>query len=136
MAVLLLVSIILDPAGNFHVVGWPDAARVSVSKLPEILAVRVGDSGSQDLPPLIGTYAVERSELVFKPRYGLQPELTYTAILKIPGQQPVTQRFVIARNEAKLMTVVDNIYPSAPVLPENLLKFYIYFSGPMSRGEA
>jgi hypothetical protein len=136
MAVLLLVSILLDPAGNFHVVGWPDAARVSVSKFPEVLAVRVGDGGSPDVPPLIGTYTVEHSELVFRPRYALQPGLTYTAIIRIPGQQAVTQRFVVARNEAKPITAVDNIYPSAPVLPENLLKFYIYFSGPMSRGEA
>jgi hypothetical protein len=28
------------------------------------------------------------------------------------------------------------VYPSAEVLPENLLKFYIHFSAPMSRGEA
>jgi Bacterial Ig-like domain len=28
------------------------------------------------------------------------------------------------------------VYPSADVLPENLLKFYIHFSAPMSRGEA
>jgi hypothetical protein len=31
---------------------------------------------------------------------------------------------------------VTAIYPSADELPENLLKFYIHFSGPMSRGEA
>ena len=28
------------------------------------------------------------------------------------------------------------VYPSARVLPENLLRFYIHFSAPMSRGEA
>ena len=31
---------------------------------------------------------------------------------------------------------VAAVYPSADVLPENLLKFYIHFSAPMSRGEA
>jgi hypothetical protein len=30
--------------------------------------------------------------------------------------------------------VVARIYPTAAVLPENLLKFYIHFSAPMSRG--
>jgi hypothetical protein len=30
--------------------------------------------------------------------------------------------------------VVTHIYPSADVLPENLLKFYVHFSAPMSRG--
>src|SRR5207237_5315237 len=31
-------------------------------------------------------------------------------------------------------TVVTRVYPSANVLPENLLKFYLYFSAPMRRG--
>ncbi len=31
---------------------------------------------------------------------------------------------------------VTEVYPSAAVLPENLLRFYIQFSAPMSRGEA
>jgi hypothetical protein len=35
-----------------------------------------------------------------------------------------------------LAAEVVAIYPSAPVLPKNLLKFYVHFSEPMSRGEA
>jgi hypothetical protein len=33
-------------------------------------------------------------------------------------------------------TVVAQVYPSAAVLPENLLKFYVHFSAPMTRGAA
>jgi hypothetical protein len=33
-------------------------------------------------------------------------------------------------------TTVTAVYPTAHVLPENLLRFYIHFSAPMSRGEA
>ena len=33
-------------------------------------------------------------------------------------------------------TSVTRVAPSQKVLPENLLKFYIEFSGPMNRGEA
>ena len=33
-------------------------------------------------------------------------------------------------------TVVEAIYPSSDVLPENQLKFYIHFSAPMSRGDS
>src|SRR5262249_26251243 len=36
---------------------------------------------------------------------------------------------------ARPPTVVSHVYPSASVLPENQLKFYVHFSGPMSRGE-
>jgi hypothetical protein len=32
--------------------------------------------------------------------------------------------------------VVEAVYPSADRLPENLLRFYLHFSSPMSRGEA
>ena len=37
---------------------------------------------------------------------------------------------------ARATTRVAAIYPSRDLLPENLLHFYIYFSAPMSRGEA
>ena len=33
-------------------------------------------------------------------------------------------------------TVVEAVYPSSDVLPENLLKFYIHFSAPMQRGDS
>ena len=32
--------------------------------------------------------------------------------------------------------MVESVYPSAETLPENLLRFYLQFSAPMSRGEA
>jgi hypothetical protein len=35
-----------------------------------------------------------------------------------------------------LATQVSSIYPSSDRLPENLLRFYLYFSGAMRRGEA
>ena len=33
-------------------------------------------------------------------------------------------------------TFVTQVYPSADALPENLLKFYLHFSAPMSRGDS
>jgi hypothetical protein len=33
-------------------------------------------------------------------------------------------------------TVVEHVYPSRNLLPENQLKFYLHFSAPMSRGES
>jgi hypothetical protein len=48
----------------------------------------------------------------------------------------VASEFTIAEPSAGKPTHVEQVYPTANVLPENQLKFYIYFSGPMSRGEA
>lgn len=33
------------------------------------------------------------------------------------------------------LTTVSDVYPSGPKLPENLLRFYIYFSAPMDSGD-
>ena len=38
------------------------------------------------------------------------------------------------RRTAMPATLVSRVYPSADTLPENLLKFYVHFTGPMSRG--
>ena len=62
-----------------------------------------------------------------------------------PGEivlgQPRSTTKLIARysphkKPAQSTTYVAGIYPSSDLLPENLLRFYIFFSAPMSRGEA
>jgi hypothetical protein len=42
--------------------------------------------------------------------------------------------FKLPLQRAAPTTVVAQIFPSADLLPENLLKFYVHFSAPMSRG--
>jgi hypothetical protein len=49
---------------------------------------------------------------------------------------PSQFEFSLDEQPAEPSTVVDAIYPTADVLPENQLKFYLHFSAPMSRGEA
>lgn len=41
----------------------------------------------------------------------------------------------LAATAALPTTVVSRVAPSSTVVPENLLKFYVYFSAPMSRGQ-
>jgi hypothetical protein len=57
---------------------------------------------------------------------------------QLPGKreegESVTADFQIPARPSTPTTVVRQIYPSARLLPENLLKFYVYFSAPMSRG--
>jgi hypothetical protein len=90
--------------------------------------------------------------LRFEPQYPLQPGVTYEVFLdrsRIPtdmvagrslkeaattARQPITQRFVLPKADAVATTVVERVYPTTNVLPENLLKFYVHFSAPMSRG--
>ncbi|MBI2150063.1 MAG: hypothetical protein HYU27_05600 [Acidobacteria bacterium] len=49
---------------------------------------------------------------------------------------PITTVAEIPRRVVTPSTVVANVYPSANVLPENQLKFYIHFSASMSQGDA
>jgi len=48
--------------------------------------------------------------------------------------RPISDVFEIPARRLSPTTVVGHVYPSADVLPENLLKFYVHFSAPMSRG--
>lgn len=98
-----------------------------------------------DAPPMLGAYRIEADSVQFLPRFPLVPGLEYRArldVAQLPGQTgrrlraPVEARFTLPRKPATPTTEVTHVYPSASVLPENLLKFYLHFSAPMTRGEA
>ena len=46
------------------------------------------------------------------------------------------QSFHIEKKKRHKQAKVERIYPSASQLPENLLRFYIYFNTPMKKGQA
>lgn len=102
-----------------------------------------GDSASASvLPPMLGSYGIQSGVLSFKPQFPLDPGVSYRAEFH-PDQLPVAQSGEAARLVAVFKlpamrqgsrTVVQQVFPSAPTLPENLLKFYVHFSAAMSRG--
>jgi hypothetical protein len=109
-----------------------------------ILSVFVSsDPNDSSSPSMLGTYEVQSSVLKFEPKFPLQQGVTYRAILRPEfltkngnrtATRPIVADFRLASRSLAPVTVVSNIYPTAGVLPENLLKFYINFSSPMSRG--
>ncbi len=95
-------------------------------------------------PPVLGTYRIENKELIFEPRFPLSPGIHYRAVFE-PARlskfdrvetKSVVAKFTIPKVHSTPSTKVEHVYPSADVLPENQLKFYIHFSAPMSKGEA
>jgi hypothetical protein len=93
------------------------------------------------IPPMIGRYFVASNLLCFEPQFPLQEGVRYRAVFrpgKLPGvnlaTEPITSIYDLPKRAADASTVVTEVYPTADVLPENLLKFYLHFSGPMSRG--
>jgi hypothetical protein len=95
-----------------------------------------------DRPAMLGTYKVEKGVLRFEPRFLLTAGVRYHAVFqpsKLPrpnagNKEPLLADFMLPKPPVSPTTVVEKIYPSAAKLPENQLKFYIYFSAPMSRG--
>jgi hypothetical protein len=116
-----------------RVSGVPDAARLPEAGLSDLLSVYVD---VPDVPPLSGDYRVENGDIVFAPRYPLGAGMKYRIELRLPSLAPIIRTFETAKADETPTTYVRQVYPTAGVLPENQLKFYIHFSAPMSRGEA
>lgn len=89
-----------------------------------------------DVPPMLGSYAVDEHVLTFRPRYGITAGVRYRAIFRAPGSLPVETTLEGPRGASNPLTRVERVYPSAETLPANTLRMYVYFSAPMSRGEA
>ncbi|MGH7134192.1 MAG: hypothetical protein ACREHD_00545, partial [Pirellulales bacterium] len=95
----------------------------------------VFDSAPADPPPLAGDYSVVDGAIRFKPRFPLEPGMRYKAVFRSGGRK-LTQEFVIPARAAAPAARVRAIYPTARVLPQNQLKFYLQFTAPMGRGDA
>ena len=119
--------------------GW------SLADWKRVLAVYAeqGDSATaSDLPPMLGTYRIQSGLLSFEPQFPLDPGVSYRAEFhpdQLPGAQSTKETRLVAVFKLPAMpqgprTVVQQIFPSSLTLPENLLKFYVHFSAPMSRG--
>jgi hypothetical protein len=124
------------------------ALRARSPSAPEwsrLLSVYVQDGGAvidPSTPGMAGQYAIEGEALRFHRNFLWLRGVEYRAEFRPgalpggkPGQFTIVARHRVAKPSPTASTIVTTIYPTADVLPENLLKFYIYFSSPMSRGD-
>jgi hypothetical protein len=120
-------------------------SRWEQSQWQRLLSIFAGSQQSAldaTLPPTSGTYSIEANTLRFTPQFPMEPQVKYWAIFQpdqlpdIDGSKdsPIVSTFQLAPRDSGLGTTVTQVYPSGTVVPENLLKFYIHFSAPMSRG--
>jgi hypothetical protein len=139
----------LEEAGVFSLGPFPAEVVQGLESGPspeKVFQVRVA-THDPDGPAMAGSYAWTKSgTLTFTPQFPLVPGLSYEARflplslpepLRNPAWQASTERFAspIAEDDSP-PAELTTIYPTADRLPENLLKFYLHFSKPMSRGEA
>jgi hypothetical protein len=107
---------------------WPDLFLVYVDQGKAAVDIT--------LPPIAGTYRVETNTVIFTPQFPFVPGVDYHAVLRGSGERIADRisrhRFPAAPFESK--TTLLSVFPTADSLPENLLKFYLQFSAPMSGG--
>lgn len=115
---------------------WP------ATQWPAVLSVFVEQPGTAPTP-MLGQHRVTGGRVRFTPAFPLEPGLRYRAVFDAgslpdapsPATGKLTSSLQIPVPPERATTTVTQVYPSADVLPENLLKFYVHFSAPMSRGD-
>jgi hypothetical protein len=126
------ISIQLE-GGAFRLSGWTPPRTPPGRGWAEVFAVY---AGSGNVPPMVGSYAVEDGALVFRPAFPPAAGVRYRAVFRAPGSSAVERAFDGPAKQTTPAARVERVYPSGDLLPCNLLRLYVYFSAPMSQGEA
>jgi hypothetical protein len=126
----------LDP----NLVEFLDRHPQAGDLLPSILRVRVAGTG-EDLPDVLGRCRVMKGGVRFISHFPFESGVRYRASFdprplgRTERSEVLTLEFSLPNQSAEPARVTD-IFPSADVLPENLLRFYVCFSNSMQRGHA
>lgn len=96
---------------------------------------------SADAPAMLGDYSVAEGALRFTPLFPFDPGRQYDVRFdpaRLPGAGETGAAAVVATvgrpaEHTTPSTVVARVYPTGDVVPENLLRMYVEFSGPMAR---
>jgi hypothetical protein len=124
-----------------------DFTSITQEQWREMLRIYTQDAVVKKLDQSVaGAYTWHDETLSFKPSFPFvagqryHGVFVYEAFQKIIGsQEPLPKKLEITFSipEKKLhQTFVEAVHPQAEVLPENMLRMYISFSGPMMPGEA
>lgn len=125
---------------------WQRVLAVYAEPVMPSASTRLFDQVTQ--PAMLGSHLVTGERLQFTPSFPLQPSIQYRAVLRpqaLPGVKTnddannniiLSKVLRIPAILASATTRVSAVHPSEGKLPENLLKFYIQFSGSMSRGRS
>jgi hypothetical protein len=114
--------------------------RADWQKLFSVYAGQGDFIADMSVPAMLGSYRVADGLIRFQPQFPLERGVTYRAVFR-PSRltedhrsADIVSKFQLPTTRHKPTTAVSQIYPSADLLPENLLKFYVHFSAPMQGG--
>jgi len=113
-------------------------ANLTNSAWPRVLRVTVANA-AQDTPPIAGRYLVTADALEFRPMFPFDPGRDYLLTFD-PTAMPAPRAGPAVKTTASLPaaaptppTRIVRLLPASDTFPENLLRFYLEFSAPMSR---
>lgn len=87
-------------------------------------------------PAISGTYTLTETGARFDPQFPFVPGREYVAIIHdIPNGKPILATLSLPKPPPGPRVALTKIYPSANRLPENTLRLYLHFSGPVARGD-
>ena len=100
----------------------------------DLLQVFVGeiDRCCEGRTPVAGRYELGNNALTFTPAFSFVAGQNYVARARIPGTGEKLANFSIPSKGQMREARVTDTYPSGDTLPENLLRFFLHFSVPMS----
>jgi hypothetical protein len=135
LALLLLIAVqppelrVVAESLRIEITGYaaPAADRAKSCKLQV-------DGTAEELakrPAVAGAWSIAGKNIRFEPQFPLVPGVTY----RITGDLPKPLTFTIPKPPPGPPMSISAVYPSADVLPENTLRFYVHFSGQMTRGD-
>jgi hypothetical protein len=115
------------------------AALTRANLTPESWTAVLRVAVAADAVPVAGTYAIAGGTVRFTPMFPFDPGRPYTAVFDpsavpdgalrhLPGVSRVVSTPAAAASPA---TTITDVYPSADIVPANLLRMYVAFSGPM-----
>lgn len=105
----------------------------------EYLSVFVKNEGTEFSENAVqGRHTIEDDYLFFSPYFPFERGMNYVVRTKDADVDSnySYQSFQVGKKLAVDKAAVVSIYPSANELPENLLRFYLYFNTPMKKGQA
>ncbi len=98
------------------------------------MKVWIAGTNTSKFPSLAGETNNTGSTITFTPRFPLRKGIRYVVKLLDGDTTRLTEDVFLPKTKTPKTRVVA-VYPSAPTIPENVLRFYIEFSAPMQKGD-
>jgi hypothetical protein len=119
---------------NLAEADWAWLEQRTEAELRESFQVFVKESRATG-QAVFGSCELRDRGLVFVPRFPLRPGVAYVVELRLREKQ-LQRDVLVPKPDQPRTTQVAQVFPTAEVLPQNLLKFYVHFTAPMAQGEA